>query len=115
MPDVLPYSAEALNKCLHEWLSGGIKRVAVVAPTQRDAEALSQKIKGSFLLTGDVNELEDTGVTVASLALMKGLEFDAVAVVWPMQSERDAAEGRRLYTACSRALHKLTVFDTSKR
>ena len=112
-PEILPFSADALNARLNAWLDSGIRRAAVVAPTQRDAEALSRQIKGSFLLTGDVNELEDTGVTVASLALMKGLEFDAVAVVWPMRAERDEAEGRRLYTACSRALHRLTVFDTS--
>lgn len=112
-PEVLPYSSEALNVRLKAWLESGIARVGVVAPTQSAAEALSRLIKGSFLLTGDVNELEDTGVTVASLNLMKGLEFDAVAVVWPMREPRDAAEGRRLYTACSRALHKLTVFDTA--
>ena len=114
-PDIQPFSIDALNARLTKWLESGVKRAAVVAPTQRDAEALARRIKGSFLLTGDVNELEDSGVTVASLALMKGLEFDAVAVVWPMRPERDEAEGRRLYTACSRALHKLTVFDTSEK
>ena len=45
------------------------------------------------------------------LNLVKGLEFDAVAVVWPMKLERTPDEGRRLYTACTRALHKLAVYD----
>ena len=58
-----------------------------------------------------MNELEDTGVTVASLALMKGLEFDAVAVIWPEDcfTSDEPSEKRKLYTACSRALHELAV------
>ena len=82
--------------------------------TQREAEAIARQISGSFLLTGDVNELEDAGVTVGCLNLVKGLEFDAVAVVWPMQAQRTPDEGRRLYTACTRALHRLAVYDCSE-
>ncbi|MBQ2432843.1 MAG: ATP-binding domain-containing protein, partial [Clostridia bacterium] len=40
--------------------------------------------------------------------LMKGLEFDAVVVVWDDARLSDG-ERRRLYTACSRALHSLTL------
>ena len=48
------------------------------------------------------------GVVVGSYLLMKGLEFDAVAVVWPRVELTDD-ERRRLYTASSRALHALCL------
>ena len=67
-----------------------------------------------FRAADAVSMLEDAGVTVACLNLVKGLEFDAVAVVWPMKAERTPDEGRRLYTACTRALHKLAVYDCSE-
>ncbi len=110
-----PFDIDRLRERLEGWLSGGIARAAVVTRTQREAEAIARGIKGSFLLTGDVNELEDAGVTVGCLNLVKGLEFDAVAVVWPMDVERTPDERRRLYTACSRALHKLVVYDCGGR
>ena len=108
------FDIERLRQRLAAWLSGGVKRAAVVCRTQKEAEALAGEIKGSFLLTGDENELEDAGVTVGCLNLVKGLEFDAVAVVWPMNLERTPDEGRRLYTACTRALHKLAVYDCTE-
>ena len=40
--------------------------------------------------------------------VMKGLEFDAVIVAWP-DAELTDDERRRLYTACSRALHAATL------
>ena len=108
------FDVDRLRARLDGWLKGGVARAAVVTRTQREAERLAGLLEGSFLLTGDVNELEDAGVTVGCLNLVKGLEFDAVAVVWPMNVERTPDEGRRLYTACSRALHKLAVYDCSE-
>ena len=58
-----------------------------------------------------MDELEDEGVIVSALHLMKGLEFDAVAVIWPEDcfTSDEPSEKRKLYTACSRALHELAV------
>lgn len=111
VPSVQPYSPDALQSTLDAWLEKGRVRIAVITRTQTDAAMLSVALKKCALLTGDVDELEDTGIIVGSLNLMKGLEFDAVAVVWP-NTERTDDEKRRLYTACSRALHELTVFYT---
>ena len=79
----IAFSQEALESLLTRWRKAGHKRVALVTRSQKRAEALSKSLKGSFLLTGDVDELEDEGVIVSALHLMKGLEFDAVAVIWP--------------------------------
>ncbi len=45
--------------------------------------------------------------------LMKGLEFDAVIVAWP-DAELTDDERRRLYTACSRALHAAALLADEK-
>ena len=110
-PSVQSYDIAALQDTLDAWLERGRVRIAVITRTQSDAAMLSVALKKCALLTGDVDELEDTGIIVGSLNLMKGLEFDAVAVVWP-STERTDDEKRRLYTACSRALHELALFYT---
>ena len=107
------YHIDALRSRVGDWLNTGMKRVAIVTASQREATRLADQIKGSFLLTGDINELEDKGVTIGCINLMKGLEFDAVAVVWDMSGAAAQDERRRLYTACSRALHELAIFDLS--
>ena len=104
------FSLEALKEQLAAWKQKGFGRVAVITRAQSRAQALAKALPGSFLLTGDVDELEDEGVIVGGLPMMKGLEFDAVAVVWPQAEDADGSENRRLYTACSRALHELIMF-----
>lgn len=113
VPTVEKYNVKNLEKRLNEWLESGVTRVAVITRNNADAQSIARAIKGSFLLTGDENELEDKGITVGCLPFMKGLEFDAVAVVWDLQHERDDSEKRQLYTSCTRALHTLALFDTS--
>ena len=112
LPKMMGYSKDALAKQLDEWEKMGHKRVAVITRTQQEAVALSKVFKKAALLTGDVDELEESGVILSGINLMKGLEFDAVAVVWPESVELTDDERRRRYTACSRALHALTVFKT---
>ena len=109
-PRIMDYSLDALQSQLKEWDEQGHKRIAVITRTQAEAVALSKHLKKAALLTGDVDELEETGVILAGINLMKGLEFDAVAVVWPDNAELTDDERRRRYTACSRALHRLAVF-----
>ena len=106
------YSLEALEATINRWNKTGHKRIAVVTRSQKRAGELNRQLKGSFLLTGDADELEEEGVIVSALHLMKGLEFDAVAVVWPENdfTSDEPSEKRKLYTACSRALHELAVF-----
>ena len=109
-PEIRTYSPDALKAQLDAWQEAGHKRIAVITRTQSEAVALHRHFKKAALLTGDVDELEETGVILSGLNLMKGLEFDAVAVVWPNIENPTDDEKRRRYTACSRALHELAVF-----
>ena len=109
-PILQDYSPNALQTQLDAWKNQGFGRIAVITQSQSEAVELSVLLKKSFLLTGDINELEETGIILGGLNLMKGLEFDAVAVVWRHENAPSDDERRRRYTACSRALHELAVF-----
>ena len=63
-----------------------------------------------YRLDGGEDDLnyEATDNVVACYHLTKGLEFDAVIVVWP-DAEMTDGERRRIYTAASRALHDLAL------
>ena len=76
--------------------------------TRAQAAELAGRLEDVYLLDGDdlTYEVEDN--VVACYHLVKGMEFDAVAVVWP-DCEDTADERRRLYTACSRALHAVAL------
>ncbi len=103
-----PFSEDALKDFLSAHAHGSL---AVVTPSHRMAQLLSKRLAGSILLEPDEDAVphERGKVVVSCLQLMKGLEFDAVAVVWDKPTDAPS-ERRRLYTACSRALHALALF-----
>ena len=108
-PAVLEYDESAVVEAVKQ-MRTEYRRVAVVTRTAKQADSLSRKIEGAYLLDGDDDSLyESDDIAVACYHMLKGMEFDAVAVVWP-DIEIDDGERRRLYTACSRALHKLMFF-----
>ena len=108
------YDLSRLRERLAAWTAAGCSRQAVITRTHREAKYLHKALPGSFLLTGGADELEEKGVSVGCVSAMKGLEFDAVSVVWPMNDDMPGDEKRRLYTACSRALHKVALYDKSE-
>jgi DNA helicase-2/ATP-dependent DNA helicase PcrA len=109
-PTIQPTDRAQLLKLIEAWKEQNLQRIAVITRSQAEAVRLSKAIKGSHLLTGADDDMlpEAGGVVVAGYHLTKGLEFDAVAVVWPDVALTDG-ERRRLYTACSRALHILSL------
>lgn len=109
-PSIEAYDRKKLLTLIEEWKAQGMKHIAVITRSQSDAAKLAKFIKGCILLTGGEDDMlpEAGGVVVSGYHLIKGLEFDAVAVVWP-DVELTDGERRRLYTACSRALHQLNL------
>ena len=109
-PEILPLTDENVLAAVKDCQDKGFKSVCVVTRTLKQADRLSRIIPHAHLLDGsDEDILSDPGdVAVAGYQLMKGLEFDAVVVAWPSARLTDG-ERRRLYTACSRALHQLTL------
>ena len=107
-PAIEPFDKGKLLRLIEEWKAQEMKHIAVITRSQAEASKLAKSIKGSILLTGGDDDMlpEGGGVVVSGFHLIKGLEFDAVAVIWPDVEVTDG-ERRRLYTACSRALHQL--------
>ena len=114
-PLVAQYSEALLRETLDRFRAAGHKSIAVVTRTQAQADSLSAKLSNVYRLDGgeaDLNYEADDNV-VACYHLTKGLEFDAVIAVWP-DAELTEGERRRLYTACSRALHSLALLGGGK-
>ena len=107
-PLLRTYLPDALVGLIERWTSEG-KRVAVITRALPEAIQLAKLVPGAWLIEGEDDMMPEAGGVVFSCYhLLKGLEFDAVAVVWP-DVELTLGERRRLYTACSRALHHLAL------
>ena len=115
MPEVAVESDEAILDTVKRMKEAGMGSIAIITRNLKDADRISRFVPQAHLLDGsDEDILSDPGdVAVGSYHLMKGLEFDAVITVWP-EARLSDGERRRLYTACSRALHMLTLFTTEK-
>ena len=115
MPMVAQYSEELLKNTLRRLREDGHQSIAVITRTQAQADSLSAKLENVYRLDGGDEDLnyESTDNVVACYHQVKGMEFDAVIVVWP-EAELDDSERRRLYTACSRALHSVTLLGGGK-
>ena len=109
-PTIVPLTDEAVKEAVQRYVDAGYGSIAVITRTLKEADHISRFIPKAHLLDGsDEDILSDPGdIAVGSYHLMKGLEFDAVIVAWPYARMSDG-ERRRLYTACSRALHRLTL------
>ena len=109
-PLVARYSEELLRQTVDAFRAAGHKSIAVITRSQSQADSLSTKLDRVYRLDGGEADLNyETGDNVvACYHLTKGMEFDAVVVVWP-EVELTQDERRRLYTAASRALHALAV------
>ena len=109
-PVVAQYSEKLLKETLNRYREKGYSSIAVITRTRAQADSLAEKLENVYRLDGDDQDLayEPEDNIVASYHLTKGLEFDAVVVVWPECALTDG-ERRRLYTACSRALHEATL------
>ena len=107
MPEL---SDETVLEQVQKYVDEGYGSIAVITRTLAQADRLSRIIPKAHLLDGsDEDILSDPGdIAVGGYQLMKGLEFDAVVVAWPYARVTDG-ERRRLYTACSRALHALSL------
>lgn len=92
----------------------GQHSIAVICKTAVEAQSASAALS-PFLQTELITKetrIFPEGVLVLPAYLAKGLEFDAV-IVYNASRERYSQENERklLYTACTRAMHQLTVFS----
>ena len=105
-------SMAALIKKVDE---GGNVSLGIVVKTSADAKRFYDLLSGKHsvhLLSQDSTRFTN-GVSITSIRMAKGLEFDEVIVPDADNRNYDSDYDRNLlYIACTRAMHKLTLFYT---
>lgn len=101
-----------VRSLLDAFEAGGYASLAVLAKTERGAKALHAVVSQSHAvrLLSPESRAFRSGISVASIRMAKGLEFDAVVLV-DADCANYATECDRnlLYIACTRAMHRLTL------
>ena len=106
-----------LSEQICRFQESGSASLGIVTRSNMDAkrlyDALSPKHEVN-LLTQDSTQFS-SGVSITSIQMAKGLEFDEVLVPNVSNTQYDADYDRNLlYIACTRAMHKLTITYTGK-
>ena len=109
---------QALSRDAKDLLRQGCQSLAIICKTGQEAERVHSGLKDLLpvkLIQPRGGKLEK-GVLVLPSYLAKGLEFDAV-LVWGADRENYSSDldRRLLYIACSRALHRLSVYHTGEK
>jgi DNA helicase II / ATP-dependent DNA helicase PcrA len=109
---------EHAKQDIAKWQSQG-KSIAVITRTHEQAQEITSNLKRyqiptQLLEEGSVPQAKQ--VLVSSVALCKGLEFEAVVVLYAdhINYQQVQYEGRLLYVACSRAMNHLSVYGVGK-
>ena len=89
--------------------------MGIIVKTSADAKRLYDLLSGEHpvhLLSKDSTRFTN-GVSIMAIRMAKGLEFDEVIVPDADNRNYDSDYDRNLlYIACTRAMHKLTLFYT---
>jgi len=95
----------------------GYNSVAIICKNRKEASELYFRIVGKtdVKLVDYLEEQSLTGIIIVPVYLAKGLEFDAV-MVYGTDNENYKAyyDKKLLYIACTRALHRLSLYYTGK-
>lgn len=91
----------------------GFLSICLICKTEKNSIYLFNKIKHKLdiqlIKNGSVSDLQ--GVFILPVYMSKGLEFDAVLICdADSQNYHDEDDKNLLYVACTRALHKLSLF-----
>lgn len=120
-PEVLCHENEevllkALLERIQRYLKEGFETVAILCKTMKQTEALYDRLKGSIDVTIVNGDEAGKGCVIKPIYAAKGLEFDTV-LVYGIDDETYCSDmdRRLLYIACTRALHRLSLYHTGNR
>ena len=91
----------------------GFQSIGLLCKTEANAIRLFNKLKSEMdiqlIQNGSISDLQ--GVFIIPIYMSKGLEFDAVVICdADNQNYHDEDDKNLLYVACTRALHRLSLF-----
>lgn len=95
----------------------GYNSIAVICKNRKEAVNLYFRIKGKInvKLVDYLSEQNLNGIIIVPVYLAKGLEFDAVMVYGVDNKNYNTVYDKKLlYVACTRALHRLSLYYTGK-
>lgn len=101
-----------ISNQIEQFKNSGNASLGIVTKTNADAKKLFDKISQKYnvnLLTTESTQFV-SGISITSIQMAKGLEFDEVIVhdVSNVQYDEDY-DRNLLFIACTRAMHKLTI------
>jgi DNA helicase-2/ATP-dependent DNA helicase PcrA len=106
---------DMMLKDISSYKSQGFESIAILCKSRKQAVELYMRLSGKtdLKLIDYVGNESISGVTVVPVYMAKGLEFDAVMVYnTDDENYRDSFDKRLLYIACTRALHRLSMYYT---
>lgn len=108
---------ESIINKIKEYYKQGYESVAIICKNEIEKESLYHNLKKSINVKSiDESNIEmKKGTLIVSSYMAKGLEFDAV-IVYNVSNENYFTEldKRLLYIACTRSLHKITIYYAGK-
>jgi DNA helicase-2/ATP-dependent DNA helicase PcrA len=109
---------ESWLKALERELSDSKSSIGIVCKNARQAMLVFEDLKRLNLSTHLVTREDQRfsrGLIVLPIYLAKGLEFERVVIPWAGPEDYSSREERRLlYTACTRALHRLDILAVKR-
>lgn len=106
-----------IRQAIGEFKEGKSASMGIIVKTNREAMALFELLsgeEGTVLITPESTGFRN-GVSITSVHMSKGLEFDEVVI--PSADSRTYSSGHDrnlLYIACTRAMHRLTLLYTGE-
>lgn len=102
---------------INKYKSQGLDSIAIICKSRKQAVdvyfRLKSKIDIKLIDSSDNSTI--TGTTIIPVYMAKGLEFDAVMVYGTDKDNyKTEYDKKLLYIACTRALHKLSLYYTGK-
>lgn len=109
---------DEIVKTIEKYKTQGFSSIAVICKNRKEATELyfklSNKIKIKLIDYLDYDSVLE-GTLILPVYLAKGLEFDAVIVYEANDKKYNTEYDKKLlYIACTRALHRLSLFYTGK-
>ncbi len=107
----------AIIEEVQEYKNGNYESIAIICKSMHDSEKLFESIGGRLgaALINSNSFDTMTGVVILPVYMAKGLEFDAVIIYQTNNDSYNNEDDKKLlYIACTRALHRLTLFYTGE-
>lgn len=102
-----------LIETIQSWQSNGQYRtMAILGRTAKSCEIIAEKLAAAGIDASLVQRKQESysgGLTIVSVYLAKGLEFDAVLIDEADAGHYGPNDAKLLYVGCTRALHKLKL------